>query len=387
MLTFDKFAGINNVQPAHRLTGSYLVLATDVDIGLSGELTRRAGFTEVSPVCHKNLHQGAGFMLATTEGTLTAIWPDGARHVVHPSLGFSRVWYCNLPDGRTAFSNGLIHGITDGRTFSEWAIPAPGLAEPTQVHGALSPGSYRYCLTFTRLTDGLEGPAVSSVPFDVTLGGVRLAAIPQREGYAVNVYLSGEDGVGAYLAGTTTTSEFVFSGANHTLVLPCRTLDACPTPIGTLAASWNGRLLVVQGAVLWASMPGTTHLCLWRDFKQFGSDITMIAPVDDGIYLGTKDKLVFLGGNSFDELVYRPTGIGGVIPGSGVTVPGDKIKLGDGVGRGTAVLCIADGGVVAGFGGGSAVRLTAGKYHIDAAEVVATWRLVGDIPQYIAVPQ
>lgn len=387
MLTFSKFAGINNVQPGHRLTESDLVVATDVDIGLSGELARRVGFTEVSPVCHKNLHQGAGFMLATTGGALTAIWPNGDRPIIHPSLGFSRVWYCNLPDGRTTFSNGLIHGVTDGLALSDWSIPAPELAAPTQAHGVLSAGSYRYYLTFVRLSDGLEGPAVSSVPFDVTLGGVRLAAIPQREGYAVNVYLSGEDGVGAYLAGTTTTDEFVFAGANYTLVLPCRTLDARPMPIGTLTASWRGRILVAQGNVLWASMPGTSHLCLWSDFRQFGTAITAICPVDDGIYIGLQDDLVFLGGDKFDALTFLSTGVGGVVPGSGITAPGDQIKVGDGVGRGTAMLCIADGGIVAGLNSGSVVRMTAGRYHTDAAEVAATWRMVGDVPQYIAVPQ
>ena len=111
MLTFEKFAGINNVLPEHRLSGSDLLQAEDVDIGLTGEISRRIGFSETSDQCHKNLWQADGFMLATCGSELTAIHPGGARHVIHPALGSGRVWYCNLPDGRTTFSNGFIHVI------------------------------------------------------------------------------------------------------------------------------------------------------------------------------------------------------------------------------------------------------------------------------------
>ena len=124
MLTFDAFAGINNILPEHRLTGKDLLVARDVDIGLTGEISRRAGFTEVSALCHKNLHQAQGFMLATCGSALTAIHPNGDRHVIHPALGPERVWYCNLPDGRTTFTNGLIHGTTDGLTgFDRSVLP------------------------------------------------------------------------------------------------------------------------------------------------------------------------------------------------------------------------------------------------------------------------
>ena len=119
MLTFESFTGINNVLPGHRRSSGELASALNVDIGLTGEIARRGGYSEASALCHKNLHQSTGYMLATVGGALTAIWPNGDRHVVHPALGFSRVRYCNLPDGRTLFSNGLIHGMTDGLTLQD----------------------------------------------------------------------------------------------------------------------------------------------------------------------------------------------------------------------------------------------------------------------------
>lgn len=389
MLTFTGFTGINNVIPERRQKESDLVRAVNVDVGLTGEITRRGGYAEIDGTCHKNLWQAAGFMLATCGSVLTAIWPDGTRHVIHPALGYSRVWYCNLPDGRTTYSNGLIHGVTDGFTGAARSVPMPAsLGVADVAFGALHPGEYRYHLTYVRLADRLEGPAISSEKVTISQGGLRLDGLPQLDGHAVNIYLSGKDGEGAYLAGETTGTSFEYTGNNAALVLPCRTLGGQPFPVGTITAFWRGRVLVAQGDVLWASRPSAPHLADWRDFKPLGSPITAVQPVDDGIYVGTEKELVFLAGTSWDALSFTATGHGSVVPGSGVSAPGQDIQLGEGTGRGAAMLCIAGGEVVAGFAGGQTVSLTDGRYCTDVQEVCATFRdLPGAGPQYLAVPQ
>lgn len=389
MLTFAEFMGINNVQPEHRLTGKDLIAAENVDIGLTGEITRCNGFTLADEACHKNLHQAQGFMLATCGSVLTAIWPDGARHVIHPALGADRVWYCDLPDGRTTYTNGLIHGVTDGRTGVERSVPVPdSLGVPDAAFGKLHPGNYRYHLTHVRLSDRLEGPAITSEPVAVEQGGLHLIGLPARDGYAINVYLSGKDGEGAYLAGSTTASSFAYEGDNASLVLPCRTVGTEPFPVGTITAFWRGRVLVAKGNVLWAGRPSVTHLSDWRDFKQLAGKITAIQPVDDGVYVGTDQDLIFLSGTTWDQLAHQPTKRGPVVPGSGVTVRGDRLKFGDGAGTGMGMVCIAGGEIVAGFNGGQTSSLTAGRYRTTVQEVSATWREIdGGIPQYVAVPQ
>ena len=389
MLTFEKFSGINNVQPEHRLGDTDLAVALDVDIGLSGELSRRSGFTAVSDLCHKNLHQAQGYMLATVNGDLTAIHPDGARSVVAQSLGVERVWYADLPGGRTTFSNGLINGITDGLTGQDWSVPVPaGVGMLSVMAGALHPGKYAYYLTHVRQSDGLEGPPVMAPPTQISAGGAFLMGLPVLDGHRTNVYLSGHDGEGAYLAGSTATDAFMFGGPNNLLTLPCRTVGLSPAPVGTVSAFWRGRVLVAQGSTLWASMPHAPHLFdLRRDFKQFPSRITLVQPVDGGIYVGTDDDLIFLGGETFDQLTYTEKQLGPVVLGSGVSVPGDKIKLGDGRASGDAMVCIAGGYLVAGLGSGQAYPLTSERYKTSATEVSATFRVIDGIPQYIAVPQ
>jgi hypothetical protein len=395
MLTFDNFTGINNVLPTERLpydpkSGSVaLAEATNVDIGLSGELRRRGGYAQLEETCHKNLWPAEAFMLATCDGDLTAIHQNGDRVVIYPSLGSSRVWYCNLPDGRTTFSNGLINGITDGQTKTEWGVPVPdGIGAFSEVAGDLAPGNYRYALTYIRMSDGRESGPVYSAQAALAQGGIFLSGLPGLAGHEIAVYVSGPDGDQVYQAGTTVTGLFAFAGKNSDLVLPCWTDQESPAPVGTITALWRGRTVIAQGPVLYASKANRLEAFdLRRDFKQLQQAITTVTAVDDGIYAGTEDGLYFLGGATWDQLQARKVASGRVVPGSAVAVRGELIKAGDGVGAGSAMICIADGILMAGFNGGGLVRLTEGRYRTDVAEVAATFRVLDGIPQYIAVPQ
>lgn len=389
MLTFGKFSGINNVQLPHRLGDSGLTEALNVDIGLSGELNRRMGFTEISPDCHKNLWQADGFILATVGGDLTAIHPSGARHIVYESLGSERVWYVSLPSGETAFSNGLINGMTDGLMGKTWGVPTPLHAgEVMALAGSLSAGPYRHAITYVRQADGVESAPAYGTQIELAAdGGLFASGLPVQDGHSINVYLaSGEDGF--YLAGNTLTSALGYTGGNAELVLPCRTEHLAPAPVGTVSAFWRGHALIAQGSVLWASMPHALHLFdVRRGFKQFGSPVTLIGVVDDGFYVGTETDLFFLAGSEFDKLQLSQCMSGPVVLGSGVSVLGEHIKQGSGAGQGSGMICIVDGYIVAGFNGGVVSTLSFGTYRTTAAEVSATFRMNNGIPQYVAIPQ
>jgi len=395
MLTFSKFSGINNVLPSERLTpvpsggATPLASALNVDIGLAGELRRRSGYSQEKVTCHRNLHQADGFMLATCDGDLTAIWPDSTRVVLYPSLGVTRVWYCDLPDGRTTFSTGLICGITDGNTATDWGVPIPpSVGALTSVPGQLYPGDYQYRLTYVRLSDGRESGPLYSNPSPVPDGGIVLTGLPVLDGHKINVYLTSHNGGDGYLAGNTITGAFSYTGPNDALTLPCRTDYLQPAPSGTVTTFWRGRVLVAVDGVLYASRTNQYELFdMRRDFKQFASRITLLVPVDDGLYVGTEDELAFLSGTEWDKLTYRQTVKGRVVLGSGVSVRGELIRQGDGVGQGSAMICIADRVLVAGFNGGNVVRMTEERYTTEFLEVAATFRQTASGPQYLAVPQ
>lgn len=389
MLTFKKFAGINNVKPTERLKPTEQSVALNVDFGVDSEARRRKGFTVRMLGSWENVWQADGFILATLYGDLTSFTegPPPEVTLLYSSISHDRIWYVNLPDGRTAFSNGLINGITDGSTVTGWGVPVPSsVGDLTDVAGSLYPGDYQWQITYVRDNDGAEGGAAYSNPTPVALGGVVLTGLPELEGYSINVYLTGANGDQAFFAGNTTNGMFSYTGTNDALVLPCRTNNLYPAPLGTVSTMWRGRALVAVGNVLYASKNGQYELFdLRRDFKQFTSAITLLVSVDDGLYVGTSTELAFLHGTEFDKLVYKRVVDGPVVLGSGVPVRGERVMKDDGVGDGSAMLCIADYGIVAGFNGGAIVRMTQGVYEADVSEVWATFRDVDGTPQYIAV--
>lgn len=389
MLTFKEFRGINNVVPTHRLKTGELTVALNVDIGLTRDLSRRSGYSRRYSTCHKNLWQADGFMLATVEGNdLCAISPTWSYTTVAAALGTARVWYCNLPDGRTTFSNGAINGIASADGATTWGVPIPSsLGALADVAGQLHPGDYQYQITYVRTSDKLESGPLYSNPTPIAAGGIALTGLPTLAGHSINVYITGANGDTAFFAGNTTSSSFTYTGANDKLVLPCRTENLQPAPVGTVTAFWRGRVLIGAGPVLWASMAGRwEHFNLRRDFKQFSAKITLIQPVDGGIFVGTEKELAFLGGTEWDKLTYVRCA-GPAVLGSGVAVRGDLLKRGDGVSDGAAMVCIADKVLVAGYSDGGIERLTEGRYETQATEVFATWRKVNGVPQYVAVPQ
>ena len=65
MLKLKKFTGINNQLPPERMAPEDLVAATNVDIGLTGEISRRSGYQLIHSDCHKNLFEARDFLLAT----------------------------------------------------------------------------------------------------------------------------------------------------------------------------------------------------------------------------------------------------------------------------------------------------------------------------------
>jgi hypothetical protein len=394
MLTLLSYTGIDNQRLSEELeidmkTGvAPLAAAMNVDLDLDGKPRRRAGYVSDDTGLYRNIFEGTSLTLATKAGDLVNV---DTADVLYPSLsGSPRTWYTQLPDGRVTFSNGLICGITDGTTAgtTAWGVPIPAdVGSITETAGSLKPGRYRWQVTHVRIADGLEGGPAYSAAVDLTEGGIEWTGLPDPPaGHTTNVYLTSHNDDIAYLAATTSGNTATFTGANEALQLDCKTDFCYPAPAGILTAYWRGRMLIASGNLLLASKSQRWELFdLAKDFKQFSSDLTLVQPVDGGIWVGTGTELAFLSGTVWDELEYKPGVVkGAVCLGSGVDVDATSIK---GAQNGNAMMCIANGYICAGFSDGSANLLSFPQYRTDATEVAATFRMNGAIPQYIAIPQ
>lgn len=162
------------------------------------------------------------------------------------------------------------------------------------------------------------------------------------------------------------------------------------TPNATTMEAYKGRLYLGHERLIWA-----TELYLYdlvdkmRNFLQFEADITMIAGVDDGLYVGTTASLLFLQG-IFSEGMKMTTVLNSpVIPGSQVDVPYAKAvpQARNGpVPEGFGPMFMTGAGIMIGLAGGTAYNLT--QDHMvfpGAVRAAALYREDQGANSYVAV--
>lgn len=371
------FLGINNVADRITLSPGEMTAATNLDIGPRGKLLSRRGNELLTTGAAHSVFQAPFGVLAVVNNDLNLYDLDGTfLRQVYNTIGYTRIWYTLLPDGRVGFSNGLIQGLTTAAVTSDWGIPRPEDA------GTGIAGDTPYMVSYVRTSDGLEGSPSYGAAINT---GEAIIGLPTRTGYSIRVYFS-PYGEAMFLAGTTTTDTFQWNGTPLQAVHFDGSNDA--PPVGRLLHAWNSRVLIADGSVIWATRPFTPERCdLKKDFIQMPATITLLYGNGDGLFVGTTDGLYFLAGQAFDQLKAQPIASGYVALGSGVEIPlsylNEKVRP-NGVLQGT--LCLVEGVIHLIYGGGEIVGLTTNRYRTAATEVHATARVRDGVLQYLASP-
>jgi len=155
-------------------------------------------------------------------------------------------------------------------------------------------------------------------------------------------------------------------------------------PNADYLAYFNGRIYLASGKTLWA-----TELYLYdyvdktRTFISFEANITGVAAVTDGLYVGTEDAVYFLSG-AFGQMARIKLADVGMVAGSMVEVPADVIR-GNSSSR-NAVMFMTRFGVFSGLDGGVATNLTQSRVEFPVSDRVAPmYRLQDGMNQYVAV--
>jgi len=394
----ERFTGLdnqNNGTEEESLAPGALKQATDCYVDENGWMVRRAGFTLASAGVYTSLWQGSAMQLAVLGGDLVKV----GGSTLHASVGTARMWFVELPDGRVVYSNGTAMGIVNaaGTSRTAWGVPVPAsVGTGANTAGSLPPGTYRWCVTHRRTSDGLEGGPAYSGTLAVTTG-IALSGLPTLADHTLNVYITTANGTEHFYAGNTATSSFTLTSA-ASRVRKCMT-HYCKAPLagGILPKFWRGRMLLAVGDTLYATKARTLHLFnVKEDARRFGGTITMVEPVISGIWIGTTEGLYFLGtGNTFAELVMTRKIDGPVLLGSGVAVRGGALLRMGSNGPGLAgdgndgALCIAARAITACYADGSCNALTDQRYLVSSSvtSVAASVIENGSLSQYIAIPQ
>lgn len=136
-------------------------------------------------------------------------------------------------------------------------------------------------------------------------------------------------------------------------------------PIGSLLEYFNGRMYVIQSSVAWVSEQYNVNVyALSEDYIPFESTVTMFKGVTDGIWVGTRNRIVFLRGTNPEDFRYEVKGLFGAIPGTVAKI--DSFKVGNGNIPEVGVIFATKYGPCLGTSDGRLVPLTEKKVSVPS---------------------
>lgn len=372
-ITIDRFAGVNNRDEAREVGLSAFVAGANCDITRRQKIRRRPGASRiyVGPVDAAWFEpRGLRAPLFQSGEALYELLPDyGARLLAE---GLSRVNAGDLVgttvNGRTYLTNGR-QALVVEETVRGWGLPRI-TPQPiaTATSGALRAGRYQIAVTLER-ADGQEGgTGLATILQLPDRGGFTLTDLPTHpEATRRNVYLSGADGEALrrlHRLGATETT-WTYRGDGARLGAPLRTQFTGPPPAGQVIAYHLGRLFVADGRYLYESDPYHPELFDPRRYVVFESAIQIVAPVLDGLYVGTETETVFLGGADAGSFRRVHLADYGAIRGTVARIAAQHI--GEGSQRGEAAIWASPRGFCAGFAGGAFTNLTDRVFDVPAS--------------------
>jgi hypothetical protein len=392
------FQGINNVQAPERLSfggtgrskqiASELREALNVDIDDQQRARRRAGYVKIytGTDCHSFWASGSDAYFV--EGNaLQRLNSDFTATALRSDLQTgNRMSYLRVDTGETYYSDGYVLGSISGTgTASEWGLETPQLPSLSATAGSLPAG--RYSVTVSVQTSaGTESGARASATIDLASdGGILFSNLPNDSNADfVNIYMTPWNGDVLYLAkqvamGTTSTT--VTNTYDLTRQVPFQHMDR---PIaGKFLEYYNGRIYFAVGNILYWTLPFAYHIVDYREnFVQFPEDITDVAAVDDGLYVGA-DKTYFLGGDKPQDFTVKDVTDDVIVSYTMVVVPASKVlKEGDD----PVVVWTGHRGVWVGGPGGQITNITEDRYvPKSATEGTAVIRDRDGSDQYAAL--
>jgi len=300
--------GMNNIAPDHALpTTKYgrvnaVRNAINVDIDASGWLRRRAGLTKVRACVGARGGYSCPLGVFFVEGTklLQLNADDSTTEIADGILGDEITYeYFN---GSVYFSDGLVTERITAGGAGEWGLAVPPAPVLYAVPGALPPGTYLAAIT-TVDVDGRESGASSTVEFMLnTTSGIRITGLPS--GKNARLYLSTNNGTTLFMVAQTGADSYDITLPGYDSGKPLDTQFLTKPPAGRIVREHKGRMYIADGATVWFTEPYSPDLVhRGRGFFQFAEPVTVMEPVEGGIWI-VSDKTEFYAGNGPED--FRP---------------------------------------------------------------------------------
>ena len=371
LVNFDGFrGGVNNRDWEYDIPRTSLREAVNIDIARSGSISRRDGYTKRLDLT--NSHSLFGYediLLCVDENGLNRIYPDSYEKELLDSLGdvVSRMSYVNIL-GTIYYSNGNDSGKYYDGVVSPWGVDVPP-SQPTlsvSGNGQLTAGNYQVTITSMN-SDGEESGADLSVRIDVDENQrIVLSNIPDT-GMVTRVYVSTPNGDDLYHHADVPASTTTWSITRTIRGKRLETQFAEKMRPGHLLAAYNGRMYVADNDILWFSdalQYGMYHP-LDNFMSSFGKKITMVQPVDTGIYIGA-GSIYFISGTDPSNMKITSVHDSVAIEGTSMQIDSNLLNL-DGI-SGRVAYWFGSKGAMVGLQGGQVMPITNKQLEVEKYE-------------------
>lgn len=317
-----RFLGLNNQTDPLRLKFNWLQKADNINITDTGAIERREGYSLTIPgnISTAYATEDTSRMYMIVAGVLVQVTADMTATPLIAGLGLETAYWCEVND-QVFFSNGEYSGIiTAAGDVLDWDWPIVPEVDLSTTSGDLPAGLYQVACTYT-LPDGREtGAGMSASIYLNGMTGLAVHNIPHVDGYTTNVYIAPANSTVFQLAAVGAGTSFAWNESPDQLGAELTTQYLSPLPRGCeYIAAWAGRLYASQYlqsegmSIIWASEPLGFHLFdLGAGFFAIPGRVTMLAPHDDGLIIGTEDLVYVYTGEALAQVADY-----GVVPGWG----------------------------------------------------------------------
>lgn len=306
-ITINGFSGANNVDESFYsqkgIVSPRVVLNSDVS--LAGELKKRVGKTlYITLAGAHSLWAGNSCMLCVASGILYRL-SQGIAVNVGTITGPTYPLSYFEADDKVYISNSYWQGVFDpiANSVASWGVPLPPGPMLLAGSGNLPAGTYH--ITMTNVTSGeLSGNGPISTITLSAEGGIQVLNRPS----GALVWATDSDEGIFYLVGAT--SQIV----NIPTVEPLPSFMCSPPSYMENLCYAFGRAWGSSDNIMYYSEPFKLGWFKLAGNKfTFDSKITVIAKVSTGLFVGTKEKTVFLAGTEPDKMQQSDAGAGSIM--------------------------------------------------------------------------
>lgn len=345
---------------SHMPASFHLREAINVDLTRFGHPLRRKGFSLVTAGFAHSLWSDPAldYGLCVHEGELCRVSSMGSLLPLREVHAYAPMSYATV-NREVFWSNGLEMGRVDDVLALHWSLPRPAILQATVTSGALPPGRYRLASVYVDTFDEEYG-ASDELVVDVAEGEGLDVTVPGQwptDAAAVRVFASQPNGEILYEV-TTGTAPGAFT--LHANMLgrgrEIETLNLEQPKPGTIVRYFNGRIYTARhDTVVFteALRYGLTRPS--QGIYMFPSDVTLLEPVSDGVYVGSKEGVVFLRGMDPYDITQINVLSHSPVPRAVTRVPGEFFESNEGL---VPVWWGHDGAMVAGLPGGRIQQLS-----------------------------